>query len=294
MGVGFISLLAALHFHLSYSRRGSAISALFSGLLLLHAGFFLDLFMVFLPVFFALSWHEGRRSLRRLARSAIGPMTAAVAYLAAYGLFAAVYPSVYAGTTWSLDPGAATTSLMRQTLSVIPGYELFAHRTHPAGAGPWLKSAAEIRAVFAATPGWAWGLAALQGVSLWALAVHAARGRTVSIGVMAVALACALLANLPMSLTARYQIWAYHREFPYIYSFYAYCALAALFVFAVQRLLSHLPRFGKAQPGFQVAFAAFGLALFVSAAASNAHTLDLLRQWHNSPASTTAASAPAH
>ncbi len=289
MAVGFISLLAGLHFYLSYLRRGSALCALFSGLLLLHAGFFLDLFMVFLPVFFALSWHEGRRSLRSLARSATAPVTAAVAYLAAYGLFAMVHPSTYAGTTWSLDPGAAATSLMRQTLSVIPGYELFAHRTYPAGAGPWLKSTSEIRAAFAATPRWAWGLALLQGLSLWALVVHAPRSRTVSLGVMAVALACALLANLPMSLTERYQIWAYHREFPYIYSFYAYCALIALFVFAAQRFLAHSAR---TRPAFSIALAVLGFVLFISAAASNAHTLALLGEWHNSPAVTPASPAP--
>ncbi len=288
MAVGFISLLAGLHFHLSYLRRGSAISALFSGLLFLHAGFFLDLFMVFLPVFFALSWHEGRRSFRSLARSATAPITAAVAYVAAYALFAVIHPSTYAGTTWSLDPAATATSLLRQTLSVIPGYELFAHRTHPAGSGPWLKSAAEIRDVFATTPIWAWGLALLQGVSLWSLVVHAPRGRTVSFRVMAVALACALLANLPMSLTERYQIWAYRREFPYIYSFYTYCALVAFFAFAAQRLLA---RSTKTRPAFSIAFAVLGLALFSSAAASNAHTLNLLRAWHNPSA--TAPTPPA-
>lgn len=278
MAVGFISLLAGLHLHLSYLRRGSALCALFSGLLLLHAGLFLDLFMVFLPVFFALSWHEGRRSLRSLARSLTGPLAAASAYLAAYSLFAVVHPSTYAGTTWSLDLGAATTSLTRQTLSVIPGYELLAHRTYPAGSGPLLKSAGEVRAVLAATPAWAWGLAFLQGLSLWTLVVHATRGRTVSLRVMAVALACALLVNLPMSLTERYQIWAYRREFPYIYSFYAYAALTAFFVFAAQHLLA---RSARLRPAFSLGFTAVGLALFISASASNAHTLNLLRAWHN-------------
>lgn len=284
MAIGFSSLLASLHFHLNHLRRGSAASAVCSAVLFLHACFYLEIFVLYLPLFLALSWHAGHRSPRRLLRSALGAVVTAIAYLAVYRLFTQLHPSSYGGTRVAVNVPTALNALFRLTASVIPGFELLVHRTFPSGGGSLFKTMAEIREAFADAPFSHYLLALLQGTALAGLMKHAiaVAGRTRL--TLMVAGACVLLPNLPVCLTERYQVWAYHREFPYIYSFYGYCALAGLLAFVVNGIAA---KTRAAIPSTRVAAAAVfaaGLGALVSAKASNAHTLKLLRQWHNAPA----------
>jgi hypothetical protein len=279
MAVGFCSLLASLHLHLSHLRRPSPVAALLSGLLLLHACLYLEVFVVYLPLYPALSWQHGYSTVRTSLRSAAAPLAAVVGYLAVYACFTRLHPADYGGTRLGLDPGASLNALARLSFSVIPGCELLVHRTHPAGGGDLLKSGGEVLAALAGTPLWRYGLAVISGLTFGALLWHAARAVPRSSGLAPAVLAGAavFLPNVPVSITERYQVWVYHREYPYIYSFYSYCALVALAALLLPRLVAPPGRAARARV---VVLALLGSGVFASAQASNRVTLGLLRQWH--------------
>ncbi len=285
MAIGFCSLLASLHLHLLFLRRGSPIAALSCAVLFLHACLYLEVFVVYLPLYFFLSWQNGRKSASSMLRSVAGLLAATLAYLSAYAFFVSLYPSTYGGTRFSANVGEFLDALVRLTFGVTPGLELIVHRTHPAGGGPLLKTGMEIAGLFTATPFWHYALAALQCVTFGSLLLRTRLAGRTALWFVAVAIACAFLPNLPVAVTERYQIWIHHREYPYIYSFYSYCALAAGAAFALPGVVFH-PRLSV--KGRKICATIIGLGvcvLFVSAKASNSHTLALLQQWHNPDAS---------
>ncbi|HUR60303.1 MAG TPA: hypothetical protein VM029_21445 [Opitutaceae bacterium] len=281
MMVGLGALLASLHLHLTHVRRNSPIAACASGLLLLLACQYIEVFVIFFPVFVALSWRAGARSLRALLRSLIAPLTAAAGYVAVYALFRLSYPSTYGGTQLSLDPRSALDVLFRLTYSVAPPFELFAHRTNPSGGGAFLKTAAEIQALLGGVDASRIALVLGQAAVVAALAWRSIRTpAAIGGGAIVFAFACMPLPNLPVSVAAKYQIWVHQRGFPYIYSFYSYCCLVFGLV-CLAHWIAARRRTARGARRWITGFSVACSALFFSAQASNRNALQLLHAWYN-------------
>ena len=290
MMLGLCALLVSLHLHLTHVRRASPIAACVSGLLLVLACQYIEVFVMFFPVFIALSWQAGARSFGGLLRSLVAPLTAVAGYVVVYGLFRVTYPSTYGGTQLSLDLRAALDVLLRLTFSITPPFELFAHRTNPSGGGAFLKSAAEIRALLGGVDATRLALVLGQAAVFATLAWRSVRApAAVGGGAILIAFACMPLPNLPVSVAAKYQVWVHQRGFPYIYSFYSYCCLVFGLICLAHWIAARCRTAQGARrwmTGFSVACA----ALFFSAQASNRNALQLLRSWYNeSPAAASAA-----
>ena len=280
MAIGLVALLGGLLAQRAHARNHGFLAGLGSGMGLLIACLMCEMFVVFLPVFCTVAYGSGRDGRRRIS-AALPALTAATAYLAVYGLFALRFPSTYDGTHVSLDLAAAANALFRQTFGAVPGFELMALRSPPGTAtGAFWRPASQLGELVRAVPGWAWLVVLVQATATAVLARAALRRSAASGWTLAVAAACVLLPNLPISLTPRYQVFAHHRMYPYVYSFYAYCAMMALAVLLWHRLFAP-----SAQPRSRRAGVAGLLLLsgaaYASAQTANHHTFGLLYRWYN-------------
>ena len=91
----------------------------------------------------------------------------------------------------------------------------------------------------------------------------------------------AALPNILPSFTQKYQMTAYHRLYPYVYSFNSYCwgiagATILLVVILGRPNVSLLVSRGSLLLTLLIMW-----ALFISAQASNQYTLNLLCRWYN-------------
>lgn len=278
--VGFSALLGSLHFQLAGLDNRSRRAGLCSGLLLLLSALCLELFLCYLPLFVALAFQRCRETGAAL-RSLAPQVTVFVSYAFAYMLFSRLHPSSYEGTQLSLDIVEAANTLIRQTISIVPGFELIVHRTYLPGEGSWHKSLAELRAAATATPAFDYLLAALQAFTLVQLARRLPAPERFLRHLLTAAGLCILIPNLLISLTARYQVWAYHRQLPYIYGFYAYAAFIVSAVTLYWLISPQLTGTGWIPRLLSALAAAVCLGVFVSAKISNHTNLLLLRTWFN-------------
>lgn len=275
--IGFCALLGALHCHYSYLSRPGMLNGLMTGILYLLAALMHEVFVVFLPMFFALSLLQQKSDWRRQLRLNTGPLTVAVGYAAAYLLFAWQFPSAYAGTRFSPDFIAAAKVVLRQLIGVTPGFELFVNRPPAETAGPLFRGSADILATMAAVP-WPEILLGLGTAFALILAFnHCLRAAPPRARYWPWALGFACLANLPVAFSVKYQVFIFHREYPYAYAYYSFyllCVAAGGALVCVGRRVS-------GGIGRRVLVSGFGLvaiALCYSALASNRRVLQLLLQ----------------
>ena len=204
-----------------------------------------------------------------------------VSYAFVYVLFSRLHPSGYAGTQLSLNVIEAVNTLVRQTLSIVPGFELIVHRTYPLSTGSWHKSIAELRAAATATPAGDCLLAVLQTFTLVQLARRLPAPDRYLRYLLPAAALCIFIPNLLISLTARYQVWAYHRQLPYIYGFYAYLAFVVTALTCYWLVSPRMSGTGWKPRLWSTLSVAVCLAVLLSAKISNNTNLLLLRTWFN-------------
>jgi hypothetical protein len=274
-GLGFIALLVALHAHLTAARGGAAVWRAVAGAALLVSCLCLDLYIVLLPGFAVLSYLAGARTWRSLARELFVVGATALAYVTAYAWFAHVHPSHYQGTRVSLALGPAGGVLLRQFIGILPGFELVVNRIPECAVGPLFRPVGEALALVRANTLADAVLSAGAGLTVARLLTGCGPWLGARAGA-ALLLAAAIGLNLPIAFAEKYQVFIYHRQFPYEYAFHASCLLAGAVVVLVGGLRV-VPRrrwvaFGT---GFAVAAACF------SAQASNRHVLAGLQQTYN-------------
>jgi hypothetical protein len=281
--VGGISLLLACHCFLSGLRDRRPGWLLAGGLFHVYALLCQENFLVFTLVYPGLALvgadREGRWA--RVARS--GPyFVLSAAYVAVYVAFRHRHPSGYAGTQFSPRPGEAVRSWACQTLAALPGFELLANRQAPyPNVGPFWKPGRQVLDLLRALP-LLGGMIALGAAAVaTGLAARAARSARPSPRIAALCAAGAVLPNLLPALTVKYQEAAHHRYYPYVYSFTAYGWLVGA---ALVTWLVWAARSEGGPPRARAALPVLGCllgGLFLSAQASNLHTLALLRAWFN-------------
>lgn len=281
--VGGISLLLACHCFLTGLRDRRPGWLLAGGLFHVYALLCQENFLVFTLIYpaLALVGAAGGGRWARVARS--GPyFVLSAAYVAVYVVFQRRHPSTYEGTLLSPHPGEAVRSWACQTLAALPGFELLANRQAPyPNEGPFWKPGRQVLDLLRALPFSAGTIALGAAAVATGLAARAARSGRPSLRLAALCAAAAVLPNLLPALTVKYQEAAHHRYYPYVYSFTAYgwlvgAALVAWLVWAA-RSDGGSARGRAALPVLGCVLA----ALFLSAQASNLHTLALLRAWFN-------------
>ena len=278
--IGFSALLGALHCHHTYLRRPAGWSGLMTGGLFLLAVLMHDVFIIFLPVFFALAWLQRKTGLPSLVRWNVGPATVAVAYVGVHRYFAREFPSAYAGTQFSPDFVVAAKVLVRQLIGVTPGFELLVNRVPADTTGPLFRDLPAIRETLG-TLAWADGLLALvtalalAGALNFCLCAPLPRAR-----LWPWALGCACLANLPIALSAKYQVFILHREYPYGYAWFSFCFLGLASAGALIHFGQRLPA-GRLRRWFSTGICAGVFLLCLSALASNHRVLQILRERYN-------------
>lgn len=281
--VGGLSFLLACHCFLTGLRDRRPGWLLAGGLLHVYALLCQENFLIFTLIYpgLALAAAADRGRWARVARS--GPyFVLSAAYGAVYLAFRHQHPSSYEGSQFSPHLAEALRSWACQTLAAVPGFELLANRQAPyPNVGPFWKTGPQILDLLRALP-LLGGLIAVGAAAVaTGLAARAARSARPSARLAALCAAVAVLPNLLPALTVKYQEAAHHRYYPYVYSFTAYgwlvgAALVAWLLWA-GRSDGGSPRLGAALP---VLGCLLG-ALFLSAQASNLHTLALLRAWFN-------------
>jgi hypothetical protein len=274
-GLGFIAILVALHAHLTAARGGAAPWRALAGVALLVACLCLDLYIVLLPGFAVLSYLAGARTWRSLAREQFVIGATALAYLIAYAWFAHVHPSHYQGTRLSLTPGPAGGVLLRQFIGILPGFELVVNRIAECAVGPLFRPATEVVALLRANTLADAALSAGAGLACARLLTGVGPWRAARAGA-ALLLAAAIGLNLPIAFAEKYQVFIYHRQFPYEYAFHASCLLAGAVVVLLGGVhAARRRRWLACGTGLAAAAACF------SAQASNRHVLASLQQTYN-------------
>jgi hypothetical protein len=280
---GSIALLLSLHCFLT-GVRGSRAAWLFAaGCLQLLALLWHENFLAFTVLFPVLAWAAGAdRSARGVLRASLPAAAVSAAYLAVYVTFNREYATGYDGTVFSFNLAGAGTAWLRQTLAATPGFELFVSRLAPyPSTGPLWKSAPEIAGILGSVALLGGALALAGAAVATALARRAAAGAPAAARVLLFILVAAAVPNLLPSFTQKFQENAHHRFYPYVYSFNSYCWGVCAAVCLWQGLAARLRPGGSR---LRILLAALFLllgALFVSAQASNQHTLELLRKWYN-------------
>jgi len=278
-----VALLLALHCYVTGLGRSSGRWLYAAGLLHLYALLCHENFIVFTLLYPALDWAlRPGAGLGGAIRRSLPLILVSCAYAVTYLAFRHLFPTGYDGTAMSLSPGPAALSWIRQTLAAVPGFELFINRQSPyPTVGPLWKSAGQVAEIVRLVP-LPWAALALGCALLAAgLALRAAARAEASARIAWVFLLAAALPNVLPSFAQKYQESAHHRFYPYVYSFSCYC-----FGLAAAAVLWALCNRAAAQDGARRPLRAAALfllfaALFVSALASNRHTLELLRQWYN-------------
>lgn len=277
MACGFAAVLLALHFHLTQLDQPSWWAGLLAGVFCLTACLTQEIFVLFLPLFFVLSWTRGHRPWSRVN---LTPAVAVAGFLVVYVLFARIYPSTYGGTQLSFNLPAVGQVLSRQLFGVAPGFELILQRPLTGEFVPWLRPGAQIAGILMAIRWPDLLLAVAEAAALLALLVHASRQAVPCARMVSWAVAFAVLINLPVAFSVKYQVFLMQRTFPYMYAFHALFFLAVAGLGLVVMGL-RLPWVRLHLPGVGVLLGIGLLALCVSAAASNRHTLQILAGMYN-------------
>jgi len=274
---GFCALLIALHFHLTQLDRPPGWAGLLAGAFYLFSCLTNEIFVMFLPLFFALGWTRGHRPGWR---ANLAPLVAVTGFVVVYVVFARTYPSNYTGTQLSFDLAGVGSVLARQVIGVIPGFELLVQRPSSAAFEPWLRSGPAIAATLTQMPWTGLLLAIAAAAALYRLLTHLSHQGVPYLRMWPWAVVFAIMLNLPVALSEKYQIFLRQRTFPYMYAFYSFFFLALAGLSLVVSVL-HL-RGVRAHPsGFHALLALLLLALCVSAAASNHRALLILIEKYN-------------
>ncbi len=278
--IGGSALLAALLCHHAYLQQRRLWPGIMAAGLYLLACLMHELFVLFLPTFVALSLHSSRGGWRGLIRANLGPAVVAGSYLLVYFAFAREYPTSYEGTRLSADFTAAGKILVRQMAGITPGFELLVNRPPAGTPGPLLRPLAEIGLTLRQLPMTDLWLGLGQALVLtWVLARclrHASPGARHWPWL----LAWAVVLNLPVAFSEKYQTFIFHREYPYAYGFYSYLCAGMAGVGAVAWLGGRPTTPGERRV-WVGAFAAAAVIFCVSAQASNHRILHLLLQRFN-------------
>jgi len=138
--IGFAALLGALHCHLTYLRRPGLASGLLTGTLYLLAALMHDVFIVYLPLFVALSWLQEKTA--RVSFAATKPDSPG-------GRAGLLWPCIAASPgnfrratrarQFYLDALVAAKVLLRQLIGIVPGFELLVHRLPADTTGPLFR-----------------------------------------------------------------------------------------------------------------------------------------------------------
>lgn len=278
--LGFSALLGALHCHLTHARQRSWASGLLTGVLYLLAALMHDVFIIFLPLFVALSLLQGRPRWLDLPRLNLIPGIVALAYVAVHRGFAREFPSAYEGTQLSLNFVVAAKVLLRQLVGIVPGFELLVQRLPANTAGPLFR---ETPAVFQTLGALSWSHWLLAFATAGALTVvfrQCLREPSLRPGLWPWALAFACLPNLPIAFSVKYQVFILHREYPYGYAYLSFYFLVVALAAALLWLGRCLPA-GRAPLALTVAFAGTSLAMCLSALAANQRVLQVLLEKYN-------------
>jgi hypothetical protein len=270
MGLGFSALLGALHCHLSYVRSHRHWLGACAAILFLFSCLSLELFVVLLPLFLAISLDTGGRSHGSMLRENMGVLIAAAAYFVVYFGFAWKFPSTYSGTHLSFDPVAGLGVLLRQVVGVVPGFELAVNRLPAGSNGDLFRPMAEIAMALGHTPPMDFVLGTAQAVAIVWLVVLGTQSRVVPARYWVSLVGFAFVVNLPIAVSAKYQNFIFHRQYPYIYGFYSFCLLSWALVALVAWCAG---RSGRIR---QWSLAIFGIAVLsfcLTAKSSNHHVL---------------------
>ncbi len=292
ISLGFIALLGAMLAQANYARDGSFVAGLASGACFLAACLLCEVFIVYAPFVILQAWRDESPRGRLFLRRSLPIVAGVIGYVAVYALFASTFKSTYSGTRFSVNISDALLCLWRQTAACVPGFELLAKRTVMGAPGPFWRQPAEVLHLFRDLPFASLALVVLQVCATAVLLDRISRESVaVSRRVLVLAVALVVLPNLPISLTARYQVTAHQRMYPYVYSYYAYLALVFLVLACWHRLTVIRPgwRWRRAWVCAGVALAAL---LDLSAQAANRKTLAFLVT--GSSESTPVASAPSN
>ncbi len=278
--LGFAALLGALHCHYTGLRHPGPFAGMMTAILFLLAALMNEVFLVYLPLFFALSLLQQKSAWPRQLRANIGPLTVAAGFVAVYLLFAKEFPSAYAGTKFSPDFIAATKVVLRQMIGIIPGFELLVNRLPVMTSGPLLRGFPGITATLAAVT-WPDVLLGLSTALTLIFAFNRClRSPIPRARLWPWALGFACLANLPIAFTTKYQIFIFHREFPYAYAYYSFYFLGLAVIGALVCLDQHI----QSATGRRLLIGAFALmatAACYSAVASNRRILEILQHRYN-------------
>jgi hypothetical protein len=280
---GGMALLGALHCFLTGIERSSGRWLLCAAGLHLLALLWHENFIAFTVLYPAISWAARTgRPAGALIRANLPVLFVSAAYVGVYVGFRHLYSTGYDGTVLALKPVGAATSWMRQTLASAPGFELLVNRAAPyPTVGPLWKSAGQVLGILGSVPAAGLALALAASVAGAGLARQAGSSGAPSAPVVVFLLLAAALPNVIPSLTQKFQENAHHRFYPYVYSFGSYywgvaAATALWLVLAAERGP------GGAWPRLRLPLLfVLLLGVFVSAQASNRHTLELLRTWYN-------------
>jgi hypothetical protein len=278
--LGFSALLGALLCHCEYVRQPRLLTGLLTAILYLLATLMHEIFVIYLPLFFAVSLLRERCGWRRPLHDNIGPIAVAVSYVAVYLLFATRFPSSYDGTRFSANFTAAGQVVFRQMTGIIPGFELVVNRPSAETAGPLFRDAAEITSTMAGVT-WPGVLLAIgTALGLTYAFSHCLRASLPRARYWPWALGFACLANVPIAFSAKYQVFIFHREYPYAYAYYSFFFLGVAIIGALVCLGRRVPE----GTGRRLVIGLFGLvaiALCYSAVASNHRVLQILQHRYN-------------
>jgi hypothetical protein len=279
--LGFIAVLGALHFHLSYVRRPSALAGCVAAVLFLLACLMHEIFVLFFPLFAAVSWLQPAGHWAGRLRATLGPLVVAGAYGSVHVLFSRQFPSTYDGTQFSFDPVPAAQVVIRQMIGILPGFELLVHRLAERGTtGPLFREGSMILGTLGNLRPWEYLLALGEAATLTGLLLHSARMIPQLMRFWPWSLVFAAWLNVPIAFSAKYQVFILHREFPYAYAFYSSFFLGLTLVGAGTQLLHWLS--GRLDARALAGLAGLALlALCLSALASNHRVFQFLAQKYN-------------
>lgn len=280
MGLGFSALLGALHCHLSYVRSHRHWSGACAAILFLFSCLSLELFVVLVPLFLAMSLDAGGRSYGSMLRDNMGVLIAAAAYCVVYLGFVWEFPSTYSGTRLSFDPVAGLGVLIRQVVGVVPGFELAVNRLQPGSNSDLFRPTAEIAMALGHTPPMDFVLGTAQAVAIVWLVVLGTQSRVVPARYWVSLVGFAFVVNVPIAVSAKYQVFIFHRQYPYIYGFYSFCLLSWALVALVAWCAG---RSGRIRQWSLAIFGVTVLSFCLTAKSSNSQVLAELAETYCQP-----------
>jgi hypothetical protein len=280
---GSIALLLALHSFLSNLKSTQIKWMLGSCVLYLFALLWHENFLIFVLLFPALCWATtSRLTLAEIIQRSLPILCVAGIYLCTYIGFRHLFPPIYDGTVTSFDLAGVVNAWTRQTFAALPGVELLINRaaSYP-NVGPLWKNSVALAATLHSVSLTGFALAICGGLLAVALARRTTATCVPTLKTISFLLFAAALPNILPSLTEKYQMTAYHRLYPYVYSFNSYywgiAGATILLVFILGRPNISL----WASRGRLLLTLLLMWAIFISAQASNQYTLNLLSRWYN-------------